>query len=152
MDKTFLIIKREFLSRVQTKSFLLTTILVPLIIPLLLTGIIYLATKEDNPDDKQVIEVLDETHQFNFKESSKYEYVYLTGNVEGIKTAFQESDHKALLYIPNFDLYDPDGITIYSKSNLSITAVNDFENAIERKIEKIRLENIGIDSVTIDVV
>jgi len=149
MNKTFLIIKREFLSRVQKKSFLLTTILTPLIIPLLLTGIIYLATKEDNPDDKQIIEVLDETHQFNFKESSKYEYVYLTGNVEGVKTAFQESEHKALLYIPNFDLYDPDGITIYSKSNLSINAVNDFENAIERKIEKIRLEKTGIDSVTI---
>jgi len=149
MNKTFLIIKREFLSRVKKKSFLLTTILAPLLIPLLLTGIIYLATKEDNPEDKQVIEVLDHSQQFTFKESSKYDYVYLTGDVEGAKAAFQESDHKALLYIPDFDMDDPNGFVIYSKSNLSITAVNDFENAIERKVEKVRLENTGIDSTTI---
>lgn len=148
MNKTLLIIKREFLGRVKKKSFLLTTILTPLLIPALLGGIIYLAVKDSNAE-KEVIQVLDESKLFEFKGSNNYEYISLTGDIETAKKSFQESDDKALLYIPEMDIYNPEGITIYSKSNLSLTTIGSLENSIESKVENARLEKSGIDSTTI---
>jgi hypothetical protein len=48
MNKIWLIIQREFLNRVQKKSFLLTTILVPLIFPAIIGGLIYIMKKESD--------------------------------------------------------------------------------------------------------
>jgi ABC-2 type transport system permease protein len=148
MNRTWLIIKREFTTRVQKKSFLLTTILTPILIPTILGGIVYLAIR-DSESKKEVIEVLDKSGQFDFKNSKSYDYVDLSGDLETAKITFQESDHKALLYIPEMDLDNPDGIAVYSKSNLSLMTVGDLENTIENRIEKARLEKSGLDSATI---
>ena len=130
MNKMWLIIKREFTTRVQKKSFLLTTLLTPILIPTILGGIVYLAIR-DSESKKEVIEVLDKSGQFDFKNSKSYDYIDLTGDLETAKLTFQESDHKALLYIPEIDLDNPDGIAVYSKSNLSLMTVGDLENTIE---------------------
>ncbi|MCH7513003.1 MAG: hypothetical protein IH947_03530, partial [Bacteroidetes bacterium] len=61
MNKTFLVIKREYLTRVKKKSFLLTTILTPLIFPAILGAIIYFAVKEKDSAEKQVIEILNKS-------------------------------------------------------------------------------------------
>lgn len=43
MNKIWLIIQREFLSRVQKKSFLVATILIPLIFPAIIGILVYVA-------------------------------------------------------------------------------------------------------------
>ena len=150
MNKTFLVIKREYLTRVKKKSFLLTTILTPLIFPAILGAIIYFAVKEKDPAVKQVIEILDKSGQIQLDGSSRYNYVYVTTvDLESAKLAFQETDHKALLYIPPFDLDNPQGITIYSQSNISLSMLSDFEKGVEGKIETLKLEASGIDSATV---
>ena len=58
MDKLFLVLQREFSSRVKKKSFLLTTILVPLVFPAIFGVIIYFMKKEDENVKQQVIQVL----------------------------------------------------------------------------------------------
>ncbi len=150
MNKIFLVIKREYLTRVKKKSFLLTTILTPLIFPAILGAIIYFAVKEKDSAEKQVIEILDKSGHVQLSESSRYDYVYVTSaDLESAKQVFQEADHKALLYIPYFELDNPQGITIYSQSNISLSMLSDLEKGIEGKIEKLKLEASGIDSVTV---
>ena len=121
MNKILLVIKREYFSRVKKKSFLLSTILTPLLIPLILGGIIYIAEKDSEVDEKLVVEVLDESKLISFEESSRYEYVYVESNLDVAKTVFQESNDKALLHIPNIDIDDPQGIILYAKTSLSIS-------------------------------
>ena len=58
-SKIWLIIKREYSTRVQTKSFLLSTFLTPLLI-LGFMGFIIFMTVSDNEAPKQVV-VIDET-------------------------------------------------------------------------------------------
>ena len=58
-SKIWLIIKREYKTRVQTKSFLLSTFLTPLLI-LGFMGFVIFMTVSDNEAPKQVI-VIDET-------------------------------------------------------------------------------------------
>lgn len=144
MDKIFLVIKREYLSRVKKKSFLLSTILTPLLIPLILGGIIYIAKKDSENVEKMVIEVLDESKQILFQESSRYEYVYVESSIDVAKTVFQESDDKALLHIPNINFDNPEGIILYAKTSLSISTSRDIERSIEKAIERIKLEKSGI--------
>ena len=48
MNKIWLIMKREFLNRVQKKSFLIATILLPLIFPLLMAILVYVAIEQKN--------------------------------------------------------------------------------------------------------
>lgn len=149
MNRILLVIKREYMVRVKKRSFLLMTILTPLLFPAILAAIIYFAVKQHENADIQVVEVLDESGLTNFKNSSRYEFIYLNGNINAAKATFRESDHKALLYIPKFDLYDPSGLVIYAKSNLSFSTLSDFENIIENRVEKLKLEEFGIDSTTI---
>jgi len=54
MDKIFLIIKREFLSRVKKRSFLLATILIPLIFPSVIGGMIYLRIQSEENKEQEV--------------------------------------------------------------------------------------------------
>lgn len=149
MNKIFLVLKREYLSRVKKKSFLLTTILTPLIIPLLLLAIFYFSEQERQSADSEVVMVLDESQKFGFRDSKSYDFLYLENDIESAKKAFQESDHKALLHIPEIDLDDPRGFVLYSKDNLSLNMVDDINDRIDARIEKLRLEKTGIDSATI---
>ena len=43
MNKIWLIMQREILNRVQKKSFLIATILIPLIFPAIIGGLIYVS-------------------------------------------------------------------------------------------------------------
>ena len=61
MKKISLIIQREYLSRVKKKSFLVTTILVPILMFAAITGMVYVAI---NADEQQVIAVWDESGRF----------------------------------------------------------------------------------------
>ncbi len=149
MNKILLVIKREYFSRVKKKSFLLSTILTPLLIPLILGGIIYIAEKDSEVDEKLVVEVLDESKLISFEESSRYEYVYVESNLDVAKTVFQESNDKALLHIPNIDIDNPQGIVLYAKTSLSISTSRDIERGVEKAIERIKLEKSGISNEVI---
>ena len=56
MDKILLIIQREFLSRVKKKSFLIVTLLVPLLFPAIMGGMIYFAYQQDKNAEQKTID------------------------------------------------------------------------------------------------
>ena len=70
MNKTFLIIRREYLTRVKKKSFIVMTILGPLLMAAMVIVPIYIATISN---EMKTISVIDETELFlgKFKESDK---------------------------------------------------------------------------------
>ncbi|MBL6446803.1 ABC transporter permease [Fulvivirga sp. 29W222] len=150
MNKTFLIIQREFLSRVKKKSFLIATILVPLIFPALIGGIGYVMKKESENANAQVIHVLDQQGSFNFENTDKYEFVKVTGDLETAKTAFAESEDYGLLYIPEFNIESPKGFVLYAKSNPSFSTIGDIENEIEDAIKDDKLQVYNIDKEVLD--
>ena len=119
MNKTLLIIRREYLSRVQKKSFILLTILMPLIFAGIYALGIYLAVK---PGEEKVIGVIDNSELFGDKftdtESLKFEYSESSEN--DLKTNVSNGDISGALIIPLLDLEDPDGIILYSKEAFGI--------------------------------
>ena len=144
MNKIWLIIQREFLNRVQKKSFLIATILIPLIFPALMAILVYVAVQQKKNATKEVIQYIDESGYFK-PDTSKYIFKSFNGTLEDGKKAFNHDDSFGLLYVPKFDVTDPSGITLYTKINPSPTDVRDIEKIFENHIKDIKMQQLNID-------
>lgn len=150
MNKTLLIIQREFLSRVKKKSFLITTIIVPLVFPAIIGGIFYIMKKEAENAKAEVIQVLDEEGSLALQDTDKYKFVEVTGDLETAKTAFKESDDYGLLFVPKIDIENPKGFTLYSKSNPSFSTIGDIKKELENIIKDKKLQAYNIDKAVLE--
>jgi ABC-2 type transport system permease protein len=146
MNKVFLIIKREFTSRVQKKSFLIATILTPLIFPLMIAGIVYLAINERDSAKPDVIRVIDQSGRFSFEDTGRFIFIDSEMDVETAKEDLQKSSDFGVLYIPEMDIYDPQGVVFYGKTNPSLTMIGDLESVIKNQIDGIKLDESGISA------
>ncbi|MAW20839.1 MAG: ABC transporter permease [Flavobacteriales bacterium] len=141
MHKIWLIIKREYLVRVRKKSFIVMTILGPLLMVALLIAPIYLA-KETQEERKIAINQqqkyhLENTEYLYFTVIPEYEAKQLTSN-------FNESPYYALLYI------EEDHFTLYSDQQISLSVSETIEREIEKIIEINNLKKAGIDPQIIE--
>src|SRR5215203_2498285 len=98
MNKTWLIFRREYMTRVKKRSFLIATIIVPLIFPAILAGMIYAFILQEQSAVAPTIEVFDESGKLNFEsDTGRFKFIHVSGNADFVKTAFKHSDHYALL-------------------------------------------------------
>ena len=154
MKQIFLVLKREYSTRVKKKSFLLATILIPLIFPAVIFGIVYLGTSDG--DSSKEVYVLDESGYFQDSFSNAgYTYTYLTSNLEDAKAKLQEDDVYGLIHIPEIDLDDASktrysDFSFYSETNPGNQAMNGFEGEIKRKLEAVKLDRSGLDPAVIN--
>ncbi len=149
MNKIWLIIQREFLTRVQKKSFLVATILVPLIFPAIIGGLIYIMAKEAESAKADKVQVVDESGKFVFENSKKFTFTQLQMPIEEAKKAYNETKDFALLYIPPFEISKPEGLVIYTQENPSIEKVGDLESILEERVRDLKLEEYKIDKETL---
>lgn len=149
MHKIWLIFQREYLVRVRKKSFLVMTLLAPLLLVALMVIPIYLATISDESD---TILVLDESGLFagKLKNEDSRSFVPVAGSLASAKQALLESDYSGLLYIPRLDLDKPAGIRLYSKSNASIAHKIAIEASLRREIEARKLQRSGVSQQMLD--
>jgi len=150
MNKIFLIIQREFLNRVQKKSFLIATILLPLIFPTIIAIMVYVAKEQEKGAKNEVIHFVDESGLFNPEDIKRYELKRFNGNIEDAKTAFTNSDDFGLLHIPKINLSNPSGISLYTKVNPSPNDINDLESKIEAQIKEAKMIKFNIDQRILD--
>ncbi|MEO6489686.1 MAG: ABC transporter permease [Ferruginibacter sp.] len=147
MNKVGLIIGREYFTRVKKKSFLITTILVPLIIIGFYAAIIAIAVKGDS--DKQSIAVIDDGALFNGKIDNKDKsltFTFIPGETE--KTFIEKykgRGYNAFLYIPAFAIDKPEHFVLHSQSSASLNTTSTLERIINKAIEDKRLMAQGID-------
>ena len=149
MNKIWLIIQREFLTRVQKKSFLITTILVPLIFPAIFTGLGYLKKLESESAKASVVHVVDLSGKMNFINSKDFTFIKTKDSIGDAKKVYQQTKDFALLYIPNFDLSKPDGFKIYTLENSGIEKIGKLTSIIEDRIRDLKLEAYNIDKETL---
>ncbi len=150
MNKIWLVVQREFLNRVQKKSFLIATILIPLIFPAIMAVLIYVAKEQQRNARAEVIHFVDESGLINESDFKKFELRKFEGPIEDAKRAFSESGDFGLLYIPNIKLSDPAGISLYTKINPSPSDVADLESAIESRIREEKMSRFNIDQKILD--
>lgn len=149
MNKILLIIQREFLSRVKKKSFLIATLLVPILFPAVIGGMFYLMSVQNDNAGPRTVQVVNESDSLSLEDTDSYVFVDINTSQDQALEAFKQSEDYALLYIPQFDIDDPKGFVLYTKSTPGPTAVNSIEGILERKIKDLKLVKYNIDSETL---
>ncbi|MCL2063261.1 MAG: ABC transporter permease [Candidatus Cloacimonetes bacterium] len=148
MKKIKAIIQREYLTKVKKKSFIIMTILTPILLLLLMSAPFLMMRVQTGSVN---IAILDQTGllEGNVRGTSRYEITFVYGDIEALKASFAEH-YDALLYIPNFDLRYPGGVSLFAEKQIGVTTVSSLERQIENIIENARFENAGIDRELID--
>lgn len=148
MNKILAVLKREYFIRVKKKSFIIMTILLPLLILLLATLPVFISMIKSGSTS---IAILDESGMFldSIEGTRNFPITYVTGTSDEWKEKFK-SNFDALLHIPPFDLQYPGGIRIYAEKQISFTQVSFFEKQIEQRIERLRYEREGIDKELVE--
>ncbi|MFZ1591013.1 MAG: ABC transporter permease [Chitinophagales bacterium] len=147
MNKTLLIIQREYITRVRKKSFIIFTLLGPVFFLLisLLPILISNANKSDQhilvKDDSGLIPALPDTAGLYFT------YKYQSIPVNTLKTDYSTigEGYDAFLYIPAMQPDAPYGIEIYSNEQVSLTTKLYIESIIADKLETINLQQHDLD-------
>lgn len=102
-NKTFLIISREYTTRVRKKSFIILTLLLPVLMAALIVLPVLLVMHSEKNQHANVL-VVDETDIFinAFEETDNTSFSYTSGNIENIKRdAFDNEKYDCVLHILN---------------------------------------------------
>ena len=139
MKKIFLIIQREYLTRVRKRSFIVMTILGPILMAAVMIVPIYLATRTN---ETKTVAVIDESGIFfeKFKDSDNIKFHYLVSDIGTAKSNFKKSGDHALLYIPKTDVTLPTNAILYSENSVNINVKSYIRNVMSKQIEGMKLE------------
>ena len=147
MNKIGLVISREYFSRVKKKSFLITTILVPIVILAFYAAIIAISVKGSDAENN--VAVLDKANLFSEQPKITENNLKLSfikdETEESFKSKYKSEGYDAFLYIPEFDLKDLPNFTIHSPSTISLGTSSKLESVINKAVENKRLKLQGID-------
>ncbi|MBC7868247.1 MAG: ABC transporter permease, partial [Gloeobacteraceae cyanobacterium ES-bin-316] len=147
MNKTFLIISREYFTRVKKKSFLLTTILVPLVMVAFYAVIIAVSIKGSTEETK--VAVIDNASLFSDStdtQSKNLKISFIKNETEkSFVNKYKDQGYQAFLYVPAFDVSKQPKFTVHSQSSLSLSNSSALEKYINKSIENKRLVAKGID-------
>ena len=146
MNKIKLIILREYLTRVKKKSFVVMTILGPILFAALMIVPAWLASMEDT--DIKNIAVIDESGVFiNKIESTDYlKFEYITDKtVNDIRHNFKESGYYAVLQIMPSITYEPSAVHLYSSKQPGFAVKSYISGSMEKELRNQKLRAQGID-------
>jgi ABC-2 type transport system permease protein len=139
MKKIWLIIQREYLTRVRKRSFVVMTILGPLLMAAIVVVPVYLATTSEKV---RKVAVIDQTGLFfeKFKDTDNIRFHYMVSDIGSAKENFTKSGDYALLYIPKAENTIPDGAILYSDGQVNINVKSYIKNTMTKRIEDLKLE------------
>ena len=145
MNKIGLIIGREFNERVRKKSFIITTILMPVLM-LLLMAAPALIMSFSQGDEKQ-IGVIDESTMIGSRLESDETILFETLDIPLDEARRTRTDLFAVLYIAPDILENPKGVQLYANSSTSMTLEMDICAQIERILEEEKLKGYEIENL-----
>jgi ABC-2 type transport system permease protein len=149
MNHLSLIIKREYLTKVKNKSFIIMTILSPIIMIALIAVVAYLSQLNNNKE--RTISILDESGLVSsiFKNTEYTTYTILKDlPLEEAKHLVEEKEEYGLLYIASgTNINDiAKSIKFYSQDTPSLTIISSLESKLERKLTDLKLQQDGVDT------
>ncbi len=148
MNNLSIIIKREYLTRVKKRSFLILTFLGPLFFAALMIAPSLLMIESEKMESKKNIAVLDESGIFDGKieNTDANTFLYLDNeNVDSLKNLVFEGIYDAVLYIPATELNIPVNAKLYSDKQIPMTLSSHIEREMKQVVEHQKLLASGID-------
>ncbi|MEP7144848.1 MAG: ABC transporter permease [Ferruginibacter sp.] len=146
MNKIWLIFKREYITRVRNKTFLLSTFLLPIVMILFIFGSAYFAMSSKGSMKKIAVVNAPRMFKTNLKSDSARMIFDFTSHVDS--TNFDSRGYDAVLNLNNDSVTKK--FTIHSKKQLGIDGNQIIENSLDRAFENNQLQKNGIHKATLD--
>jgi ABC-2 type transport system permease protein len=148
MNKIFLIIQREYFSRVKKKSFIIMTILGPILMASVMITPIWLQMRKQ---DKQKIEVIDESFIFKglIPEDDNIHFDYADISYDVATAGFYDTDYDAILYITKNVLEGKADVKILYKNKLDNSTEEYIRNVLSKMMYDIILAK---NQVNMDII
>ena len=145
MNKIGIIIGREFNERVRKKSFIITTLLTPLLMiglmvaPMLLT--------QYTGSEQKCIAVVDDSNLIGQHLQSNDEILFEQTPLTIELARIEYSDRFAILHIGKSIMENPGDVRLYTNSTASITLEMNIASQLESVIEEIKLQRLNIEDL-----
>ncbi|UCH14560.1 MAG: ABC transporter permease [Bacteroidales bacterium] len=154
MNKIVLIVKREYLTRVRKKAFIIMTLIGPILFAAFLIIPAWLATVEDK--EEKIIAVIeysdkdtpvpDSLKQFfdvlTNKDNLKFEYIGYT-SLEVLKSTLEHSKYFGILHIPH-NVINSEVVELYTKREPSLNMEMHITKSLEKYIHNVKLRKLNI--------
>jgi len=147
-----LIIRREFISKVRNKSFIVMTFLSPLLFVGIAAFVGYLGSMKA---DVKLVAIHDETGIFvsEFKNSEEYKYIDLSPiDLKIIKDSLINESYEGLIYIPKIADYKTleNKVQYISNDSPSMNFVENVQDIIAKKITNENFKIAKLDTLAIN--
>ncbi len=146
MNKTAIIIKREYITRVRKKSFIIMTILAPLLMAAMFIMVPVLMISGDK-DYKTIAIVEENTAIFKniIPDTKNEKFIYMDGaNVNDLITTFEDAGYFGVLYLSPEALNNP---ILYSKKQPDIGLLEHISGSMKKEIERQKLLTYNIQNL-----
>ena len=142
MSKIWIIIQREFMTRVKKKSFILLTILMPFIFAALIMVPLMLATIEG--DEQKTVMVVDKTGRYvgSLKSTANYAFVPTADNKDEFYT--EDSEVEAVVQITADLAKNSKAVTIYSPREVKAELLSYVETCLGEQVRREKLSAYNI--------
>ena len=146
MDKIKLIIAREYMTKIKSRTFILLTILGPILYLGLIFGSVFISKFADN--DVVGLTVVDHSELFikDFTEQEKFAIEYMDYDLETIEKRYVEGDQEqATLYIPA-DIGDTKtGVRLFFTENPGMSSIERIKDVLNDRLRDREMRLAGID-------
>ena len=153
MNKIGLIIKREYLTRVRKRSFLILTFLGPILMAAIYIIPIMLAL--NSSADHLRIAVVDESHWFEdrFTDNTEHTFVTMPGQpIDSVKELVKSGVFDMALYVPPTQLNIPSNAVVYSIRQVPMDVETYISSVMRKEIEDQKLMAKGVDPEIVSAV
>jgi len=152
MNKLWLIIQREYLTRVKKKTFIIATLLTPLGIGLIMFISGYMASNAGSGEKKILVKDNTQVLADYLEAPSKTTFVYADKDIKEVRETYSEDGYDMLLEIPpvtDLSLSDMDA-KFYTEDKPSLMTIERLESQLSEALEKYKLEQSPIEKETIE--
>lgn len=150
MNKILLILQREYITRVKKKSFIVMTILGPILMAAIAIVPILIAKYSDDKINKiLVIDQRPEIFTTILPSSETVLFVNSKISLDSAKRAFDPEKCYGILYLQDDMVKNPGGAMLFTEKQANLSVTNYIETSLEKQIEQDKLKAEGIDQKTL---
>jgi ABC-2 type transport system permease protein len=148
MNKTSLIIQREYSTRVRKKSFIIMTLLTPFLLALVFVVPGLMMSNQDK-DFKKIAVVGDsDLYQDVIPDTKEADFEFLPNtSINDIKNNFSEKGYYGVLYISDLLVDVPNAVQLISKQQPPIGLIDHIEGSLKKELERKKLLSYNIENL-----
>lgn len=143
-----LILQREYLQRVTKKTFILTTIITPILLILLsLAPMLVMMLTEDSVSEKTNVAVIDSSNKIAFQLENSDRVTFDPIQLDGVEEVKNNKSYDAYLYIESDIVTNHKDIKLESLKELNLKTLSEIKDNLNKIIRELKIAEYDIENL-----